>query len=59
MDKSTEMLPGLLEMLILKAVSLGPLHGYGRLESLRQGDRRGDEHNPRGGVRCWPDCAHY
>ena len=34
MDKSTELLMGLLEMPILKAVSLGPLHGYGRLESL-------------------------
>ena len=36
MDKSTELLPGLLDMLILKAVSLGPLHGYGVLLRIRQ-----------------------
>ena len=36
MDKSTELLPGLLEMLILKAVSLGPLHGYGVLLRIHQ-----------------------
>src|SRR5215469_2704727 len=36
MDKSTELLPGMLDMLILKAVSLGPLHGYGVLLRIRQ-----------------------
>ena len=36
MDKSTELLPGLLDMLILKAVSLGPLHGYGVLLRIQQ-----------------------
>src|SRR5258708_32657564 len=36
MDKTTDLLPGTLDMLILKAVSLGPLHGYGVLLRLRQ-----------------------
>ncbi|MGA9569193.1 MAG: PadR family transcriptional regulator [Candidatus Acidiferrales bacterium] len=36
MDKSAELLPGTLEMLILKAVSLKPLHGYGVLQRIRQ-----------------------
>lgn len=30
-DKTAELLPGTLDMLILKAVSLKPLHGYGVL----------------------------
>ena len=36
MNKSAELLPGTLEMLILKAVSLKPLHGYGVLLRIRQ-----------------------
>ena len=36
MDNSTELLPGLLDMLILKAISLGPLHGYGVLLRIQQ-----------------------
>ena len=32
MDKPLELLQGTLDMLILKAVSLGPLHGYGILD---------------------------
>ena len=35
-DKTAELLPGTLEMLILKAVSLKPLHGYGVLLRIRQ-----------------------
>jgi PadR family transcriptional regulator PadR len=35
-DKSAELLPGTLDMLILKAVSLAPLHGYGVLVRIRQ-----------------------
>jgi PadR family transcriptional regulator, regulatory protein PadR len=31
MPKTTDLLPGMLDMLILKAVSLKPLHGYGVL----------------------------
>jgi transcriptional regulator len=31
-----ELLPGTLDMLILKAVSLGPLHGYGVLLRIQQ-----------------------
>ncbi|HSR52821.1 MAG TPA: PadR family transcriptional regulator [Acidobacteriota bacterium] len=31
MSKTASFLPGMLEMLILKAVSLGPAHGYGVL----------------------------
>jgi PadR family transcriptional regulator, regulatory protein PadR len=34
--KSAELLPGTLDMLILKAVSLKPLHGYGVLLGIRQ-----------------------
>jgi transcriptional regulator len=37
---SAEILPGTLDLLILKAVSLGPLHGYGVL--LRIGQISGD-----------------
>jgi len=33
---STSILPGTLEMLILKAVSLGPQHGYGILLRIEQ-----------------------
>jgi len=36
MGKTTEILPGTLDMLILKAVSLRPLHGYGVLVRIRQ-----------------------
>ena len=35
MEKS-ELLPGTLDMLILKAVSLNPLHGYGILLRIKQ-----------------------
>ena len=31
-----ELLQGTLDLLILKALSLGPLHGYGIIERLRQ-----------------------
>jgi transcriptional regulator len=33
---SAELLPGTLDLLILKAVSLGPLHGYGALLRIGQ-----------------------
>jgi len=36
MDKNSSLLPGTLDMLILKAVSLKPLHGYGVLLRIRQ-----------------------
>ena len=36
MNKSAELLPGTLDMLILKAVSLKPLHGYGVLQRIQQ-----------------------
>jgi transcriptional regulator len=36
MAKSADLLPGTLDMLILKAVSLGPLHGYGVLLRIQQ-----------------------
>jgi PadR family transcriptional regulator PadR len=35
-NKTAELLPGTLDMLILKAVSLKPLHGYGVLQRIRQ-----------------------
>jgi PadR family transcriptional regulator, regulatory protein PadR len=34
--KNAELLPGTLDMLILKTVSLEPLHGYGVLQRIRQ-----------------------
>jgi PadR family transcriptional regulator PadR len=34
--KTADLLPGTLDMLILKAVSLKPLHGYGVLQRIRQ-----------------------
>ena len=34
--KTAELLPGTLDMLILKAVSLAPLHGYGVLLRIQQ-----------------------
>jgi transcriptional regulator len=36
MGKATNLLPGTLDMLILKAVSLKPLHGYGVLLRIQQ-----------------------
>jgi PadR family transcriptional regulator, regulatory protein PadR len=35
-DKQLELLQGTLDVLILKAVSLGPLHGYGILLRIQQ-----------------------
>ena len=40
MERSADILPGTLDLLILKAVSLGPLHGYGvllRIEQISKG----------------------
>lgn len=36
MGETADLLPGTLDMLILKAVSLKPLHGYGVLLRIRQ-----------------------
>jgi PadR family transcriptional regulator, regulatory protein PadR len=36
LGKTAELLPGTLDMLILKAVSLKPLHGYGVLQRIQQ-----------------------
>src|SRR6201990_1109618 len=36
MGKGAELLPGTLDLLILKAVSLKPLHGYGVLLRIKQ-----------------------
>src|SRR6476469_9610186 len=36
MNDTTDLLQGTLDMLILKAVSLGPLHGYGVLLRIQQ-----------------------
>ena len=36
MSDTTELLQGTLDLLILKAVSLGPLHGYGVLLPIQQ-----------------------
>lgn len=40
MAPSADLLPGTLDMLILKAVSLGPLHGYGVLLRIQQISRQ-------------------
>ena len=36
MSGQAQLLPGTLDLLILKAVSLGPLHGYGVLRRIEQ-----------------------
>ena len=36
MSEEAELLPGTLDLLILKAVSLGPLHGYAVLSRIEQ-----------------------
>lgn len=40
MTRQAQLLPGTLDLLILKAVSLGPLHGYGVLLRIGQISRR-------------------
>lgn len=35
-ERKADLLQGTLDMLILKAVSLGPLHGYGIIQRIRQ-----------------------
>jgi transcriptional regulator len=45
-DTAAELLPGTLDLLILKAVSLGPQHGYGvllRIEQISDGGFRIDQ----------------
>ena len=39
MSDTTELLQGTLDLLILKAVSLGPLHGYGVLLRISRSRR--------------------
>ncbi len=39
MGKGAELLPGTLDLLILKAASLGPLHGYGILLRIQQASK--------------------
>jgi transcriptional regulator len=41
MAETAPLLPGILDLLILKAVSLGPLHGYGVLLRIEQISGRG------------------
>ena len=40
MPPQAQLLPGTLDLLILKAVSLGPLHGYGVLGRIEQISRK-------------------
>ena len=35
-ESKADLLQGTLDMLILKAISLGPLHGYGIIQRIRQ-----------------------
>jgi PadR family transcriptional regulator len=35
-DQKADLLQGTLDMLVLKAVALGPLHGYGIIQRIRQ-----------------------
>jgi hypothetical protein len=57
MDKQLDLLQGTLDMLILKAVSLSPLHGYGILLRIQQISKerleiqQGSAHNDR--LLCW------
>ena len=53
MPKAAELLPGTLDILILKAVSLKPLHGYGVLLRIRQISGEAPR-NPPG--RLYPAC---
>jgi PadR family transcriptional regulator, regulatory protein PadR len=39
-NEQAQLLPGTLDLLVLKAVSLGPLHGYGILLRIEQISRR-------------------
>jgi transcriptional regulator len=43
MGKAVELLQGTLDLLILKAISLGPLHGYGILVRIQQLSREAFE----------------
>ena len=36
MKQSADLLQGTLDLLVLKALSLGPLHGYGIIQRIRQ-----------------------
>lgn len=38
-ERKMDLLPGTLEMLVLKAVSLGPKHGYGVLRRIQETSR--------------------
>ena len=40
MGSPADLLPGTLDLLVLKAVSLGPLHGYGILLRIQQSSRQ-------------------
>lgn len=53
MNKQMELLQGTLDMLILKAVSLGPLHGYGVLLRIQQISKDRLEVRK---IRCIPRC---
>lgn len=35
-DEQSELLPGTLDLLIMKVVALGPIHGYGIAQRIRQ-----------------------
>jgi hypothetical protein len=47
MGKQLELLQGMLDMLILKSVSLGPLHGYGVLLRIQQISTNRTQAHPR------------
>ena len=52
MSNSVELLQGTLEMLILKAVSLGPLHGYGTLLRIQQISKSALQNSARISLPC-------
>ena len=58
MSEEAELLPGTLDLLILKAVSLGPFHGYAVLSRIEQisGKRCSVEQEPCTGP-CSGSCA--
>ena len=53
MSATTGLLQGTLDLLILKAVSLGPLHGYGVLLRIQQISRNACRFNR---ARSTPRC---
>ena len=58
MTRQVQLLPGTLDLLILKALSLGPLHGYGILLRIEQISCRALSSNRGPSIPvCFVSCA--